>query len=186
MFKQKLLLWAGAVLLAFGTTSMANETSQPAPQAQTQAEVAMPNFFDPNYWFGGATATPATASTELTFNAAHPGAWMKWVDPKSHTTMHMQFANPANYAQFMQPQFFMEFMKPENMAAWMDFSQYAVLMNPQTWTYWMNPAAYQHVFDPKMYVAATNPASYMAYMNPATYMGWAAPQGSVESAETVQ
>ena len=185
MFKTKLMAIASAALLTLSATSFAYEAAQ-QPESQAQAPAGIPNFFDPNQWFGAFGTVPAATSTELTFNAAHPSAWMKWMDPKTHAAMHMQFVNPATYAQFMQPQFFMEFMKPENMAAWMDFNQYAVMMNPQTMAYWMNPATYQHAFDPKMYAATMNPASYMAFMNPATYMGWTGTQASVQPAEAAQ
>ncbi len=187
MFKNHLIAIAAAAVLTLSTASLANETAQqPESQTQYQSAPGVPNFFDPNLWFGGFAAAPAAASTELTFNAAHPSAWMKFIDPKTHAATHMQFANPATYAQFMQPQFFMEFMKPENMAAWMDFNQYAVMMDPQTMAWWMNPAAYQHAFDPNMYTAAMNPASYMAFMNPATYMGWAGVPASAQTAEAAQ
>ena len=176
MFKQKILMLISVVLLVSSTILLAVESTPAETNAQGSAPATLPNFFDPNAWFGGFGAAPTPTSTKLTFNAAHPSSWMKIVDPNTHNMMHMLFANPATYAQFMQPQFWMEFMKPENMMAWMDFNQYAVMMNPQTMAYWMNPAAYMHAFDPNMYAAAMNPASYMVYMNPATYMGWAGMQ----------
>ena len=176
MSKQKILTLISAVLLISSTIALAVESTQDEAYVQNPSPATLPNFFDPNTWFGSSAAAPAPASTKLTFNAAHPSSWMKFVDPKTHNMMHMKFANPATYAQFMQPQFWMEFMKPENMMAWMDFNQYAVMMNPQTMAYWMNPAAYMHAIDPKMYAATMNPANYMVYMNPATYMGWAGMQ----------
>ncbi|UCH38833.1 MAG: hypothetical protein JSU67_11755 [Gammaproteobacteria bacterium] len=177
MLKTRLLAFMTAALLSLGAASQANQAEvQPEAETNNQAQAAVPNFFDPNYWINSFTGTPAPVSTELTFNAAHPASWMKWVDPKTHTSMHMHFMNPASYAQFMQPQFYMEFMKPENMAAWMDFNQYAVMMDPQTMSYWMNPGSYMHMADPNMYTAAMNPANYMVYMNPATYAGWTGAQ----------
>ena len=176
MSKQKILALISAVLLMSSTLSLAAESTQAEAYAQSPASATVPNFFDPHAWFNGFGATSTPAPTKLAFNAAHPSSWMKFVDPKTHNMMHMQFVNPATYAQFMQPQFWMEFMKPENMMAWMDFNQYAVMMNPQTMAYWMNPAAYMHAIDPNMYAAAMNPANYMVYMNPATYMGWAGMQ----------
>ena len=177
MIKTRLIAFLAAALLSLGAVSRANQAeAKPEAEAAATAPAAVPNFFDPNYWINSFTGTPAPVSTELTFNAAHPSGWMKWVDPKSHTQMHMQFMNPATYAQFMQPQFYMEFMKPENMMAWMDFNQYAVMWDPQTMAWWMNPGSYMHVMDPNMYTAAMNPANYMVYMNPATYAGWAGAQ----------
>ena len=175
MFKTRLIAFLTAALLSLGTASQANQ-AEAQPEAQTGNNAAVPNFFDPNYWMNSFTGTPAPVSTELTFNAAHPSSWMKFIDPKTHTGVHMQFMNPASYAQFMQPQFYMEFMKPENMAAWMDFNQYQVMMDPQTMYYWMNPGSYMHMIDPNMYTAAMNPANYMVYMNPATYAGWTGAQ----------
>ena len=170
----KLKSLLAAALLLTGVAVQANQAEGEA-QATTQAQgMTMPaNPFDPMAWMGMAgypaqdTATPAG----ITFNAAHPSAWMKWVDPKSHIQTHMQFTNPANYMQFMQPAFYMEFMKPQNMMAWFDPASYQVMMDPQTMTYWMNPNSYMHAMDPAMYQQAMNPANYMAFMNPAAYMG---------------
>ena len=174
MLRTKLIALLATALLTLSAASQANQAEAEAAAVETPA--AVPNFFDPNYWLNSFTGTPAPVSTELTFNAAHPSSWIKWVDPKSHTQMHMQFMNPATYAQFMQPQFYMEFMKPENMAAWMDFNQYAVMWDPNTMAWWMNPASYMHMIDPSMYTAAMNPANYMVYLNPATYAGWTGTQ----------
>ncbi|MDW3095534.1 MAG: hypothetical protein R8G33_07675 [Gammaproteobacteria bacterium] len=176
MLKQTTLTLISLVLLITSTISFADDTAPAETYAHSHAQATVPNFFDPNAWFGSFGAAPAYPSSKLSFNAAHPSSWMKFIDPKTHNMMHMQFANPATYMQFMQPQFWMEFMKPQNMMAWMDMNQYAVMMNPQTMTYWMNPTSYQHAFDPKMYAATMNPANYMAYMNPSMYMGWAGMQ----------
>ena len=177
MIRNKLLALGAAALLTLSVATQANQAEiQPDANAAGAAPAVTPNFFDPNYWLNSFTGTPAPMPTALTFNAAHPADWMKWVDPKSHTKMHMAFMNPATYAQFVQPQFYMEFMKPQNMAAWMDFNQYQVMMDPQTMYYWMNPGSYMHMIDPNMYTAAMNPANYMVYMNPATYAGWTGAQ----------
>ena len=179
MFKSRLLALLAAALLSLGAASQANQAeAQPEAQAETPAiaPAATPNFFDPTYWINSFTGTPAPVTTVLTFNAAHPSGWMKWVDPEAHENLHLQFINPATYTQFVQPRFYMEFTKPQNMAAWMDFSQYAVMWDPQTMTHWMNPGSYMHVTDPNLYSAAMNPANYLVYLNPATYAGWAGGQ----------
>ena len=177
MFKTSILAVLAAALLSLGAASQANQAeTQPEAKAETTAPAAIPNFFDPNYWINSFTGTPAPVTTALTFNAAHPSGWMKWIDPKKHQNMHMQFMNPATYTQFVQPQFYMEFTKPQNMAAWMDFNQYATMWDPQTMTHWMNPGSYMHMIDPNMYTATMNPANYMVYLNPATYAGWAGAQ----------
>ena len=177
MIRSRLLALGVAALISLSAATQANQAeSQPEANAVTEAPTVVPNFFDPNYWLNSFTGTPAPMPTALTFNAAHPADWMKWIDPKSHTKMHMAFMNPAMYAQFMQPQFYMEFAKPENMAAWMDFNQYQPMMDPQTTYHWMNPGSYMHMIDPNMYTAAMNPANYMVYMNPATYAGWTGAQ----------
>ena len=177
MIRNKLLALGAAALLSLSVATQANQAeTQPEANTTVEAPAVAPNFFDPNYWINSFTGTPAPMTTRLTFNAAHPADWMKWVDPKGHTQMHMAFMNPAMYAQFMQPQFYMEFTKPENMAAWMDFNQYQVMMDPQTMNYWMNPGSYMHMMDPNMYTPAMNPANYMVYMNPATYAGWTGAQ----------
>ena len=177
MIRNKLLALTATALLALSLTTNANQAVEAAVTTKTDKQPANINMFDPNYWMS-AMANPAlpAISTELKFNAAHPGAWMQWIDPKTHVQTHMAFMNPATYAQFVQPQFYMEFTKPENMAAWMDFNQYQVVMDPQTMYYWMNPGSYMHMIDPNMYTAAMNPANYMIYMNPATYAGWAGAQ----------
>ena len=172
--KNKLLALATSALLTLSAASSAN-------QADTQPEVANEvvttannvNYFDPNYWMTTFTA-PAqlpAISTELTFDAAQPGGWMQWIDPKTHVPIHTNFMNPASYTQFMKPQFYMQFIKPENMAAWMNPASYQLMMDPQTMNYWMNPASYMHVTNPAMYKETLNPANYMIYMNPATYAG---------------
>ncbi|MEM7027589.1 MAG: hypothetical protein AAF410_05140 [Pseudomonadota bacterium] len=172
MFKQQILTLISVVLLVSSAFSIAAESTTAETHAHSHAQATVPNFFDPNTWFNAFGAAPTATPAKLTFNAAHPSSWMKFIDPKTHNMMHMQFANPATYAQFMQPQFWMEFMKPQNMMAWMDFNQYAVMMNPQTMAYWMNPTSYMHAMDPNMYAATMNPANYMVFMNPATYMSW--------------
>ena len=167
---KKLIAIFASLMLSLSISVQANQPE--APQAEP-APIGTFNPFDPNAWMGGFVPGTGATTTELKFNAAHPADWMKWVDPKTHTHMHMTFANPATYAQFVQPQFYFEFMKPENMMAWMDFNQYAVMMDPQTMTYWMNPASYMHAMDPAMYTETMNPANYMIYMNPNTYLaGW--------------
>ncbi len=172
MFGTRLLLLLATALLALSAVSQANQ-AEVQPQADATAEVpplvAAPGFFDPNYWLDNFTGTEAPIGTGLKFNAAHPAGWIKWVDPKSHMSMHKSFMNPATYTQFMQPRFYLEFMKPENMMAWMNPASYQVMMDPQTMGYWMNPANYMHVMDPGMYKETMNPANYMVFMNPATY-----------------
>lgn len=171
MIKSKVLALTSAALLALSLTSNANQAVEAV--AKPAVSTTNVNWFDPNNWMGAMAATELPAiSTELTFNAAHPGGWMKWIDPKSHVPMHMTFMNPRSYVQFMQPQFYMEFTKPENMMAWMNPASYQVMMDPQMMTYWMNPASYMHMIDPAMYQETMNPANYMIYMNPTTYAAW--------------
>ena len=171
--KQKLMLIFASALLAVSVVTNANQanTETDAAAAAPQAPAAANNFFDPAYWTGAfaASGQPPAISSEITFNAAQPSAWMQWVDPQTHGKMHMTFANPASYMQFMRPDFYMQFMKPENMQAWMNPASYQVMMNPQTMNYWMNPATYMHAVQPALYQQTMNPANYMAYMNPAVY-----------------
>lgn len=174
--KTRLLAIAASALLTISIASNANQAEiQPEAAAapQTAVNLSSGNPFDPNYWMAalGAPAEQPTISGEMTFNAAHPAGWTKWIDPKTHQSMHMQFLNPASYTQFMQLGFYMEFTKPENMMAWMNPASYQVMMDPQTMTHWMNPASYMHVTNPAMYKETMNPANYMVYLNPATYAG---------------
>ncbi len=179
MFGTRLLLLLATALLALSAVSQANQ-AEVQPQADATAETpplaVTPDFFNPNSGLDNFTGAQAPIGAGLKFNAAHPAGWIKWVDPKSHMSMHKSFMNPATYAQFMQPRFYLEFMKPENMAAWMDFNQYQVMMAPQTMNHWMNPGSYIHVMNPDMYAAALNPANYMVYLNPATYADWTGSQ----------
>ena len=174
MSKLKLKSLLAAALLFTGIAVQANQPeaeAQAAPEAQPMAMPA--NMFDPMAWMGmfGYPAQDTATPAGVTFNAAHPSSWMQWVDPRTHTAMHMQFTNPTNYQQFMQPAFSVEFMKPQNMMAWFDPASYQVMMDPQTMTYWMNPNAYMHGMNPAMYQQTMNPANYMAFMNPASYTG---------------
>jgi len=173
MIRNKLLALMATALLTLSLATNANQAVEAVVTTKADAPSANVNMFDPNYWMS-AMANPAlpAISTELKFNAAHPGAWMQWVDPKTHLPTHMAFMNPSSYAQFMQPQFYMEFIKTENMMAWMNPASYQVMMDPQTMAYWMNPGSYMHVMDPSMYQETLNPANYMTYLNPATYTGW--------------
>ena len=169
--KQKLMLVFASALLAVSMATSANQANTETAAEAVPQQAPANNFFDPGYWTGAFSANvqqPAISS-EITFNAAQPSAWMQWVDPRTHAGMHATFVNPASYMQFMRPDFYMEFMKPENMAAWMNPAAYQVMMNPQTMSYWMNPANYMHAVDPAMYQQTMNPANYMAYMNPAAY-----------------
>jgi hypothetical protein len=172
MIRSKWLAIAASMLLTFSLAGYANQTHTQAEAAPGSATAAVtPNFFDPNYWMASFSApnSQPPISNKLKFNAAHPSAWMKWVDPATHIPTHMEFMNPASYTQFMAPQFYMEFMKPENMAAWMNPASYQVMMDPQTMSYWMNPESYMHMTNPAMYQQTMNPANYMVYLNPNTY-----------------
>ena len=172
--KIKLLALAATALLTISVASNANQAdTQPEAAATTAAPADSVNLFDPNYWMAAFSAPmqQPTISGDVTFNAANPGGWMQWVDPRTHMPTHTTFMNPASYTQFMKPQFYMEFMKPENMMAWMNPASYQVMMDPQTMNYWMNPNTYTHVMDPAMYKETMNPANYMVYLNPATYAG---------------
>lgn len=170
LIKKNLSAIATAALLSLSLTSYANQAVEAEVSITAAAPAANTNILDPNYWMTAITApTPPVISNGLTFNAARPGAWMNWIDPKTHIPTHMTFMNPASYTQFMQPQFYLEFIKPENMAAWMNPESYQVMMDPQTMSYWMNPAAYMHMADPAMYRETMNPANYMVYLNPNTY-----------------
>ncbi len=168
--KKNLLAITTAALLSFSLISYANQAVEAEVGVEQTGPTNSTNPFDPGYWMTAFTGpTPPAISTGLTFNAAQPGAWMKWVDPETHIPTHMIFMNPASYTQFMSPQFYLEFMKPENMAAWMNPASYQVMTNPQTLSYWMNPGSYMHIADPAMYQETMNPANYMVYLNPNTY-----------------
>ncbi len=171
MISKKLL---GITAMGLLTLSLTSNATQPveADVATSQAAAANTNMFDPNNWVAGANISiPPAISTKLEFNAAHPSAWMKLVNPKSHMQTHKMFANPASYTQFMHPRFYMEFINPQNMMAWVNPASYQVMMEQQTMNYWMNPASYAHMIDPAMYQETLNPANYMVYLNPNTYLG---------------
>ncbi len=186
MFKPIITAAALALGVTLSTAHAAEEATQPEQPSTTvpnpfdpnswtsafsgQGEGGNFNWFDPNAWgMGGA------AQTSFQFNPAHPAGWMMWVDPTTHVSAHMAFANPATYAQFMQPQFWMQFANPNNWMAWMNPASYSALFNPATYAYWMNPSAYVHAFNPGTYTAALNPANYMAFINPMTYLSWMNP-----------
>jgi hypothetical protein len=156
---------------SYGTSALAAPTTISTTASTTESTVASTTL--PTIASTVAPTIPATPpaiSTGLTFNAAHPSAWMNWVDPETHLPTHMTFMNPASYTQFMKPQFYMEFMKSENLAAWMNPASYQIMMDPQTMSYWMNPGSYMHMTNPAMYQATMNPANYMIYLNPSTYL----------------
>jgi hypothetical protein len=168
---QKLIVIFAAALLSASLATHANPADTEETAVPVSAPAAAFNFFDPAYWSGAfaAQAQQPPISSEVTFNAARPSAWMQWADPSTHQQLHAAFANPATYTQFMRPDFYMEFTRPENLAAWMNPASYQVVMNPQTMYYWMQPASYLHAVDPAMYQQAMNPANYMVYLDPNTY-----------------
>jgi hypothetical protein len=168
--KKNLLTITTAALLSLSLAAFANQAIGAEAGVKPVPPTTNANLFDPINWMTAFTGpTPPPISTGLIFNAAQPGAWMNWIDPKTHLSTHTTFMNPASYTQFMYPQFYLEFTKPENMAAWMNPASYQVMMNPQTLSYWMNPGSYMHIADPAMYRETMNPANYMVYMNPKTY-----------------
>lgn len=183
MVSNKLWVLTTAALLSISLVSNANQAVEDEVVVEPVTPARSVNRFNPSYGIASLAAstsplaaaptvpaTPPVISTGLTFNAAHPSAWMSWIDPKTHLPTHMTFMNPASYAQFMQPQFYMEFMKPENLAAWMNPASYQAMMDPETLSYWMNPGSYMHMTNPAMYQATMNPANYMIYLNPNTYL----------------
>lgn len=195
MVSNKLWVLTAAALLSISMVSNANQAVEGEVAAKPAAPAPSVNRFNPSYGSSvlaapttestiASTVVPTTESTVaptvpatppaisngLTFNAAHPSAWMNWIDPQTHLPTHMTFMNPASYTQFMKPQFYMEFMKPENLAAWMNPASYQKMIDPQTISYWMNPGSYMHMTNPAMYQATMNPANYMIYLNPNTYL----------------
>lgn len=163
MTKNKLLVFVASALTVFFTFASANETVTNDEQAQP-AYTGQFNVFDPAAWFGAFNQPAATV--ENGFNAAHPAAWMQFIDPETHMQTHRQFANPAFYSQFMQPGFYVQFMNPQNWMAWMNPASYQKMWDPAVMNHWMNPASYMHVMDPSMYTEMMNPAAYAALAQP--------------------
>lgn len=165
MKKNRLLLIVAPALMLISSLAGANESTSATETVQPTNAIPA-NIFDPMQWFS-AFGQPANTQQGI-FNAAHPAAWMQFVDPQTHMQMHRQFANPAFYAQFMQPAFYYQFMNPENWFAWMNPAAYQKLMDPAVMNHWMNPASYMHVMDPSMYSQMMNPAAYTALIEPIT------------------
>ena len=162
MKKTLAALTLSTLLLAGGNAIASDETAQ-----QPAAPVAkMPNPFDATTWFDAAGKVPAGHVED--FNAADPESWMKFVDPKTHTKMHMTFTNPAGYASFMNPATYMQMMNPNVWMKWMNPESYKVMMAPETMTYWMQPGAYMHVAEPTHYMQMMNPDAYTKLMEGAT------------------
>ncbi len=171
MIAKRLLILAASTLLSMSVTLNANQALDAEAGVGPAAPASNENRLKPNSGIAPLTTpTPPAISSGLTYNAAQPGSWMSWIDPKTHIPTHMTFMNPASYTQFMQPQFYLEFMKPENMAAWMNPASYQAMMDPQTMSYWMNPGSYMHMTNHVMYQETMNPANYMIYLNPNTYL----------------
>ena len=165
MAKNKLLIFIAPLFVFFSTMVNATETITDKTGAQSANAVPF-NMFDANAWFG--TFAQPSAGTENIFNAAHPAAWIQFIDPEKHQQIHMNFTNPAYYTQFMQPEFYMQFMNPQNWMAWMNPASYQKMFDPAVMTHWMNPASYMHVMDPSMYSQMMNPAAYTALLQPIT------------------
>lgn len=162
----RLLVAAGMIaLLGAAIAAKAEEQKQHAHTYQSDSSI---NIMDPASWF---TNAPKPGTT-MAFNPAHPAGWAVIMNPRTHTSWHMAFTNPATYAQFMQPQFWMQFMNPQNIMAWMNPGSYATFMDPNTYLYWMTPHAYVHALNPDNYMQIFNPANYAKLFSPEVFNSW--------------
>jgi hypothetical protein len=173
-----------AATTAFATAPLVQATEQ-QPQQVQQDDYSSITLMEPSTWF----QNMPKPGTTMAFNPAHPAGWAQIMNPRTHTTWHMAFTNPANYAQFMQPAFYMQFMNPQNWMAWMNPASYTTFFDPNTYLYWMTPHAYIHALNPDNYMQMFNfsaytpffdPNSYMSWMNPAAYTVGSTPTGIVE------
>ncbi len=100
----------------------------------------------------------------IEFDPADPRSWAKFIDPKTHDSVHMTVTNPQFYAKFMTPAYYMKFMEPRTWLSYVDVSTYEPLMkvatDPKTATHWMQPATYMHEMNPKPYLQMANPDAY--------------------------
>lgn len=184
----RILIAAGSISLLLAGTTVATkaETKGEEQHAHTYQSDASINIMDPSTWFKNAPKP----GTTMVFNPAHPAGWAVIMNPRSHTTWHMAFTNPATYAQFMQPQFWMQFMNPQNMMAWMNPASYATFMDPNTYLYWMTPHAYVHALNPDNYMQMLNADNYAKLFSPEVFNSWASvnnyaptsdkPRGTIE------
>ncbi len=175
---------SAAVVLALGTAT-AVQANEPHSQHADQNDYGSISLLQPSTWFQNMPA----AGTTMAFNPAHPAGWAVMMNPRTHTTFHMAFTNPATYAQFLRPEFYAQFFNPQNWLAWINPASYATFFDPNTYLYWMTPHAYIHALNPDNYLQMFNVASYTpffstdtyaAWVNPAAYSITGAPTGTIE------
>ena len=159
-----------AAALAFAVSPLTQATEQ-QPQAAATDDYSSITLMEPSTWF----QNMPKPGTTMAFNPAHPAGWAQIMNPRTHTTWHMAFTNPATYAQFMQPAFYMQFMNPQNWMAWMNPASYATFFDPNTYLYWMTPHAYIHALNPDNYMQMFNVSAYTPFMDPNTFMSWMNP-----------
>ncbi len=156
---------AAAGTLALLACAQAATAQQHEHAYRSDADIEL---LEPSTWFANAPAP----GTTMAFNPAHPAGWAVMMNPKTHTSWHMAFTNPATYAQFMQPQFYMQFMNPKNWLAWLNPASYTTFIDPNTYVYWMTPHAYIHALNPDNYLQAFNGRNYEPFFNLNTYAEW--------------
>ena len=159
------LLASGLVFLVLNVTASASEA-----QSNYHDDMSI-DILSPSTWFSNMPA----AGTTMEFNPAHPAGWAVIMNPRTHTSWHMAFTNPATYTQFMKPQFYMQFMNPKNWIAWMNPASYATFMDPNTYLYWMTPHAYVHALNPDNYLQMFDTNNYLPFLSLDTYGEWVNP-----------
>ncbi len=159
---------AAALMLGTTTISQANEEQA---QPTYNDDYSTITLLEPSTWFQN---MPKPGMT-MAFNPAHPAGWAQIMNPRTHTSFHMAFTNPATYAQFMRPEFYAQFLNPQNWLAWMNPASYATFLDPNTYLYWMTPHAYIHAMNPDNYLQMFNLANYTPFISTETYAAWVDP-----------
>ncbi|GJL80524.1 MAG: hypothetical protein DHS20C01_01580 [marine bacterium B5-7] len=150
---------------AISASESRNLTKDDYAANASDAEVSL---LQPTTWFAHAPMP----GTTMEFNPAHPAGWAVMLNPRTHTSWHMAFTNPATYAQFVKPEFYMQFMNPSNWLAWFNPASYSTYLDPNTYVYWMTPHAYLHALNPDNYLQAFNLDNYKPYVDSETYAAW--------------
>ncbi|KAA3631996.1 MAG: hypothetical protein DWQ08_04140 [Proteobacteria bacterium] len=168
MYKPTRIIIAAATAALLLGARVATAEELPQDVYRSDADITL---LEPGSWFKNAPSGGVT----MEFNPANPAGWAVLLNPRTHTSWHMAFTNPATYAQFMTPQFYAQFLNPKNWLSWVNPASYATFLDPNTYVYWMTPHAYIHALNPENYLQAFNGSNYIPFFDLATYGEWINP-----------
>ncbi len=160
---KKTALFAAGIAAALALTVTATNSRETNASGEDAGPsiygVKIGNPINPATWWDGSEGTEH-AAMGVKVNPMDPTFWMSFIDPKTHSTMHHAFTNPATYAQFTEVKTYTNMMDFDAVKKWVQPGTYAVLIDPQTYAYWMQPGAYTHIVKPSNYASLIDVSAY--------------------------